>query len=158
MDVTDSSYDTVISAYADWRAVPAFSRRYYFTGTAEDGNSITPEIAADPSMVVGRYRAARFRVAFYDYYTGAAFDDNEPAVETQNPSMVVGMRYHPTHYKPLPFHRLIQYGDEGQQIVHECEGRATRGTPTPHGLRRYQRSTVAHPRPQTFGGACEDDR
>lgn len=153
-DETDSGLGYVISSYGTWRAAPHLLR--YLWHRAEDGASIAADIPWDQSGIFGRYRPSRYRVSQLNLYHGTAQDASAPAIEFDNMSMVVGMRYRATHYRPLPFHRLIQYGDEGVVVVPPCPPRSGSGTPTTAGLARYARSTVAVPRPASDGDVCQE--
>lgn len=151
---TDGTFDYVISAYADsWRLAPSMARLLF--SRAEDGTSIAPEIPVDPSTI-GKYRPTTYRIARLLLYTDTANDADAPAVETQNPSMVVGMRYRPTIYKPNPLPASLQYGDEGILEEEACAPRDRGpGVPTTAGLERYVDGETCDPRETSNSDACE---
>lgn len=158
-DYTDASFDYVISAYQDsWRLAPAMARLLF--SPAEDGTSVPLEMPVDDSCVVGRYQPGRARIARGLLYTNVASDADAPAVEAENHSTVVGMRFVATKYRPLPFHRFIQYGDEGIAPDIDCAPRDRGpGVPTAVGLERYTDGTTCsaehderHVHDETCGG------
>lgn len=154
-DETDGQYDQVISAYTDWRAVPSLLQLYWRGW--EENSSVAEEPQADPSEpAIGKaYRSDRHRIN-RSWYAGTAQDESGPEIESQNPSLVVGMRYTADRFRTLPFHRFIQYGDEGVVIVEVCAPRRGAGAPTVAGLARATTDASCAPRAGAGPEVCAE--